>query len=324
MRQAIITAFLGQLRDRFCNYQEPLTTQQKLERVGLIPGAEGVEIVFPYEADDAATLKEMISGAGLSLAAINVNVKGDPDFLCGSLTSPDHAVRSKAVRYIKSAKDFAKATNATRVTCCPLSDGYDYALHTHYVRAWERMVDCVREAALYLPEIELDMEYKPSETRVHCTLDSAAKAILLCNAVGHSNIGVTLDVGHSIYGGESPAEALSHIHMSGLPVYVHINDNNGRWDWDLVAGSCNLWQYIEFLFYLKEFGYDGWLTTDASPVRQDTHEFFSFNIRFTNRIWDWLDTIDREMVHALLVNHKYLEIMKLMEASIFRPELVVR
>ena len=38
------------------------------------------------------------------------------------------------------------------------------------------MVDCVKEAAAHRPEITLFMEYKPSETRVHCLLDSAAKA----------------------------------------------------------------------------------------------------------------------------------------------------
>jgi len=74
-------------------------------------------------------------------------------------------VRAKAVDFIKRAKDYAHAIGVDRVTCCPLSDGYDYAFHTHYVRAWERMVDCVKEAAAHRPEITLFMEYKPSETR---------------------------------------------------------------------------------------------------------------------------------------------------------------
>jgi hypothetical protein len=36
--------------------------------------------------------------------------------------------------------------------------------------------------------------------------------------------------------------------MSGVPYYVHINDNNGKWDWDLMAGTNNLWLYVEFLY----------------------------------------------------------------------------
>lgn len=86
--------------------------------------------------------------------------------------------------------------------------------------------------------------------------------------MGAPNLGVNIDIGHSIVGGEPPAESLMLVAKGGLPFYVHINDNNGKWDWDLVAGSCNVWEYLEFLFYLKEFGYDGWITSDA--VRGET------------------------------------------------------
>jgi xylose isomerase len=179
------------------------------------------------------------------------------------------------------------------------------------------MVDSVREASDYVPEMPLFMEYKPSETRVHCTLDSAAKTLLLCSAVGRSNLGITLDIGHSIYGGENPAEALSLIALSGVPYYVHINDNNGKWDWDLMAGTNNLWLYVEFLFHLKELGYDGWITSDTSPVRQDPIETFAFNVRMTNRIWNWLDVVDREAIRHHLTQHEFLPIMKLMEPFFF-------
>ena len=33
-----------------------------------------------------------------------------------------------------------------------------------------------------------------------------------------------------------------------------------------MVGTCNLWGYVEFLYYLKELGYDGWITSDTSPV----------------------------------------------------------
>ena len=226
MKHAVITAFLGLLRDRFCEYQEPRTLEQKLDLMQKIPGVAGAEVVHPYEVPDREALQALLAARGLEVAAVNVNVKGDRAFAEGSLSSPDPAVRAKAVAFIKSAKDYAHAIGADRVTCCPLSDGYDYAFHTHYVRAWERMVDCVREGAAHRPDITLFMEYKPSETRVHCLLDSAAKAILLCDRVA-ANVGVTIDTGHSIYGGETPAEALAHVAMSGHAYYVHINDNKG-------------------------------------------------------------------------------------------------
>jgi xylose isomerase len=317
MKQAIITAFLGKLRDRFCEYQEPLTIAQKLETMARIPGVQGAEVVHPYEVDPPEPMLANLKRLKLEVSAVNVNIKGDPDFIYGSLSSPDARVRAKAVSFIKSAKDYARAIGVDRVTCCPLSDGYDYSFHTHYVSAWHRMVDCVREAAEYEPDITLFMEYKPSETRVHCLLDSAAKTLLLCDAVGRNNVGVTIDIGHSIYGGETPAEALSHVAMSGYPYYVHINDNNGKWDWDLMVGTCNLWTYVEFLYYLKELGYDGWITSDTSPVRQDPVETFAFNVRMTNRIWEWLDRVDRQFIREHLERHEFLPVMKLLESELF-------
>jgi len=317
MKQAIITSFLGKLRDRFCEYQEPLSIEQKLERMTQIPGVSGAEVVHPYEVDTVEAMQSHLRRLKLEVSAINVNIKADPIFAHGSLTSPDPLIRSKACEMIKAAKDYAKSLGADKVTCCPLSDGYDYPFHTDYRKAWTRMVEVVREAAGHLPEIPLFMEYKPSETRVHCTLDSAAKTIMLCEAVGSPHVGVTIDIGHSIYAGETPAEALAHVALSGFPYYVHINDNNGKWDWDLMAGTCNLWSYVEFLYYLKVLGYDGWITSDSSPVRQDAVEMFAFNVRITNRIWNWLDQVDREMIGHHLERHEFMPILKVLEPALF-------
>lgn len=317
MKQAIITSFLGKLRDRFCEYQEPLSIEQKLERMTQIPGVSGAEVVHPYEVDTPEVMQSHLRRLKLEISAINVNIKADPVFAYGSLTSPDPLIRRKACDMMKAAKDYAKALGADKVTCCPLSDGYDYPFHTDYRKSWTRMVEVVREAADYLPAIPLFMEYKPSETRVHCTLDSAAKTIMLCEAVGSPNLGVTIDIGHSIYGGETPAEALALVALSGFPYYVHINDNNGKWDWDLMAGTCNLWSYVEFLHYLKELGYDGWITSDSSPVRQDAVEMFAFNVRITNRIWNWLDQVDREAIRGHLERHEFMPVLKMLEPALF-------
>ncbi len=321
LKHAIITSFLGKLRDRFCEYQEALSIEQKLERMAQIPGVTGAEVVHPYEVDTSEIMLAHLRRLKLEISAINVNIKADPVFAYGSLCSPDRKIRHQAVDMIKAAKSYALSVGADKVTCCPLSDGYDYPFHTDYRKSWSRMVECVAEAAAYLPEMPLFMEYKPSETRVHCTLDSAAKGLLLARDVGDANVGVTLDIGHSIYGGENPAEALSLIHLSGVPYYVHINDNNGKWDWDLMAGTCNLWLYVEFLFHLKELSYDGWITSDTSPVRQDAIETFAFNVRMTDRIWKWLDVIDRDAIQHHLDRQEFMPIMKMMEPFLFSNAL---
>lgn len=322
MKHAIITSFLGKLKDRFCEYQEPRTLEQKFEIMARIPGATGSEVVHPYEVPSPEELLSQLARFRFSVSAVNVNIKLDPIFQAGALTNPDPAVRKRAVQMIHAAKDYAAAIGADKVTCCPLSDGYDYSFQADYGKAWDRLVGAVRDAAAHRPEVPLFLEYKPSETRVHCTLDSAAKTLLLIGAAKAENLGVTLDIGHSIYGGETPAEAIALCAGSGVRYYVHINDNNGKWDWDLMAGTCNLWSYVEVLYYLKRYGYDGWITSDTSPVRIDPIECFAYNIRVTQRIWDWLDEIDLNEIAHHLERHDVMPVLKMLETGIF-PQVAV-
>ena len=157
-----------------------------------------------------------------------------------------------------------------------------------YAQAWKHLVETFGEAGSYRPEIPLFIEYKPSETRGRCFVDTASKALCLLNDIGNPDMGVTLDFGHSMYGNENPAEALVMLAESPYPYYIHINDNDGRWDWDYFCGTKHFLEYVEFLYYLKKYGYDDYLTSDTSPTRWDIKGTFEANARVTNRIWDKL------------------------------------
>lgn len=317
MKQAVICPFFGKLRDRFCEYGEDLSVVEKLERIASIPGVSGVEMVYPHELCDLENVKTTLNKLGLAISAVNINVKSDPEFVKGSITSPDPSIRSKAIDYLKKGKDAAVDLGAERVTCCPLSDGYDYAFQAHYGSAWDRMIEVIREASSYRPEVTLHLEYKPFETRVHNMLSSAAKTILLCQAAGGKGLGVTIDIGHSTFGGEPPADSLMQVAAANLPFYVHTNDNNSKLDWDLIAGACNVWEFAEFLFYLKELNYQGWITADVAPFRQDATEIFALNARFTEQVWKWLDEIDRDEIREYLHKNEFLAVRKMMEPYIF-------
>jgi xylose isomerase len=54
------------------------------------------------------------------------------------------------------------------------------------------------------------------------------------------------------------------------PFLIHINDNYRDWDWDLVPGSVNWWDWVECMLYIDKIGYDGWLVSDVIPARLDT------------------------------------------------------
>lgn len=318
VKSAVISSFLSRTKDRFHEYNEVKDFEQRLQMISEMEAIDGVEAVYPYEMHDPRFVKELMDKYGLKWAAVNVNVKAEPEFRNGGLTSTLKEVRDKAVRFIKEAKDFARAVGANKVTCCPLGDGYEFHFQTEYARAWKHLVETFGEAGSYLPEIPLFVEYKPAETRGRCFVDTSAKALLLLNDIGITQIGVTLDFGHSIWGQENPAEAVSHVAESRFPYYIHINDNDTRWDWDFFVGSRNLLSYVEFLWYLQEHRYEDYLTSDTSPTRLDIKGTFETNARMTNKIWDRLQEIDRAEFRKLIQGDDYLKTWRFIEERILR------
>jgi len=317
VRYALITAFAGKMKDRFHEYNEDLTFPQKLNLVTQMKGMSGVEVIFPYEVHDARALKTLLEKHKFTVAAVNVNVKAEPEFRNGGLTSKDAGIRNKAVRFIKEAKDFAQNVGADKVTCCPLGDGYEFAFQCDYARMWRYLAETLGEAGDYKKEIPLFIEYKPSETRGHCFLDTAAKTLCLLNDLGIKQMGVTMDYGHSKYGQENPAEVVAMLAGSPYPFYIHINDNNGRWDWDFMVASDNYLEYVEFLYYLQEFGYRDFLTSDTSPTRWDIVGTFEANIRMTQKIWNRLLEINRPKFKKLIHGGDFLATWKFLEKNIF-------
>ena len=315
---SLITAFVSKTKDRFHEYNAPKTLDERLEMVSRMDGMSGVECVFPYEVQDAEELKGLLKKYNLQMAAVNVNVKAEPEFRNGGLTSVDPAIRAKAVQYIKNAKDFAQAVGADKVTCCPLGDGYEFAFQCDYGQMWKYLVETFSEAGDYKKEIPLFIEYKPSETRGRCFLDTATKALCILNDIGIKEMGVTMDYGHSKYGDENPAEIVSLLANSKFPYYIHINDNNAKWDWDYMVASHNFLEYVEFIYYLQEYGYDDFITSDTSPTRWDIIGTFEANTRMSMKIWNMLNTIDRTEFKKLITAGDFLETWKFIEANIFK------
>ena len=320
MKQSIITAFLGQTRDRFSEYHEPTELAARLETVKQIPGVDGVEVVYPYETGgSAAKCKELVHGAGLQFAAINANIKKEPNVVAGALTRPNAGIRQQAIDIIKGAKDFAIEVGAPLVSCCPLSDGWDNLFQVDYPKAWRNMADALAEAADYrADEMPLFVEYKINETRVNCQLDSCAKTILMLKDVGVPQMGVTVDFGHSLLAKENPAQVLALCEETDTDYYLHTNDNDWFFDWDLVAGSRNFLHTVEFFFWAKEFGYDKYFTADASPRIFDMVGFFTEHAAMKTAIWEMVCKLDRAKYRKLMAEERYMDLMKLVRKEIYR------
>ena len=68
---------------------------------------------------------------------------------------------------------------------------------------------------------------------------SAARTLLAIEDMGLDNVGVLIDFGHSMYGGESPAEALELCLSRRRLIDIDLNDNFRSWDDDMTVGSVH-------------------------------------------------------------------------------------
>ncbi len=311
-------AFLGKTQDRFSEYQKPATTRDKLELASQIAGFDGVEMVYPYETGTPEETINLMKEYKLSFAAINVNIKKELEWVPGSLSRPQIEIRNRAVDLIKKGKDFAKAVGAPHVTCCPLADGYDLLFQVNYRDAWKHMIETIGDASEYLPEIPLFIEPKYSETRVHCQLDSTAKALLLLKEIGNSNTGITLDIGHSLQSSENPAQSLVTIYESGFDAYIHTNDNDTKADWDLIGASRHFLHYVELMFWAQQCNYNKYFTTDASPRIFNVKDFFERHSEITLAAYNIAKSLDKQEVLKMMQAEDFNGLMKMVNKNIYR------
>jgi xylose isomerase len=276
--QSVIISFFGRRRDRFSEQGETLFLSAKFDLAVRIPHVQGVEVIFPDEAEEAHTILAESARTGLEIAAINVNLKGRPEFQRGALSSPDREVRSNALTLLKAAKDLANLIGCPRITCAPLADGFDYHLQMDYTQAWSNTIETLREAAQYRPEVTLYIEHKPSDPRVRGLFSRADNIRLLTAECG---VGITFNFGHALVSGGAPSESWYRFHGDGVPLYVHLCDSSTTWDWDLLSGTHHWWSLVEFLQALQKTHYEGWITADTFPIHFDALALLSANAEST-------------------------------------------
>jgi xylose isomerase len=313
---AVILGFMGQQRDRFQVFGPPYTLEEKFERTAHVELCGAVELLYPAELGDVAKAKELLDRHNLKVSSVNVNIKADEIFHRGALTSCDPAVRAKAVAYIKAGMDLAPELGTDIVTCCPLGDGTEYAFQMDYIDSWGWFVDGIREAAKHRSDVKLSLEYKKSETRAHCVMPSATSALHAAQQTGLDNVGVTVDIGHALYVAEIPSLSLAQCAAANRLFLIHINDNYRDWDWDLVPGSVNWWDWVECMLYIDKIGYDGWLVSDVMSSRLDTVSVMNAVGKSIVRAKNALARVDNNELWALVKKNDALAAYDLFYASL--------
>ena len=274
----------GKCAERYVSdgYREPLPFNERIARAAAIGGVSGVELSHPHDvsAETWGAVKALLGKNGLRIASVIAETVCDASWRNGSLGSPDGAARERAVAEIRGAMDVAALSGAGLVNLWLGQDGFDYVFEADYAAAWENLVRGLRECAAYRPDVRLALEYKMSEPRMKSYVNNAGTALALCLMTERPNVGVTLDIGHSFNAGENPAASVALLASQRRLFHVHINDNYGVADDDMPAGSVHWPQWFEFVHWLRKVGYDGWVSVDIYPYRDDPQEACRASVEF--------------------------------------------
>ncbi len=306
--------------DRFCSegYRRGASALELLERYAQVEGIDGFPIMVPLEYESLDWIVERVRRMGLSVGTVAPDTYIAPKWKDGALMQRDPAVRRDAVRMIEECMDAAAEFPGSDVLLWLANDGYDYPFEDDYAVRFGYLTESLAELCEYRPEIRLSLEYKAKEPRTHQYVSNYGKAMFICERLGYDNLGVVVDIGHSLFSGESPAEAVAITNKYGMLNHVHLNDNYRTWDDDLIVGSVHFWETLEMFFELEAMGYDGWFTLDIWPARADGFKAITESVERTRMCMSLAERLPRSELRRMQAENDAVGAMRLVR------ELTVR
>jgi xylose isomerase len=305
--------------DRYATdgYAPPVTTLEQIERAGSVGDLSYVDVPYPFtEGVTVEDVKAALEAQGLQAIGVTPEIYMRK-YAKGAFTNPDAAVRADLLAFLDEAADVVRALGAKYLKVWPGQDGWDYPFQVSHAQQWELAVSGMRELAQANPDVKMVIEYKPREPRQKMFWDSAAKTALGIKAMGVDNVGVLLDFGHALFGGESPAAAAQLLIDHGLLWAMDVNDNLRGWDDDMVVGTVHPVEVFEFFYTLKVNNWQGVWQLDQFPFREDTVEAARLSIRFLKAIHRALDELDIDALRAAQERQDAMGAQKLVQDVLF-------
>jgi len=298
---AIITGFLGETRNRYMLYQGNRSLAEKFEAASRIKGVDGLELCYPADFEKPDELKALIQRHRFGLAAINFRSRRTGKWWRGSFISERAAERREVLDDLRRAMDFAAELNCRRITTCPLNDGADTLFEVDYLKAYDYAAEVFGAACAHDRNVRICIEYKKNDPMARCIFGTAGETAAFCLLTGAENLGATLDIGHALYADERPAQSAALLARARRLFYVHLNDNDGRWDWDMLPGAFHLWEFVEMFYTLRKLRYDNdWYAFDVYPKELNTEENYAAAMSLTRKLEAITNRIDPATMEALL------------------------
>lgn len=306
--------------DRYATdgYGPPRTLLEMIDLAGQVDDLSVVDINYPFPGGGVSIeeVEAALKRNNLSVIGITPEIY-TRQFAKGAFTNPDPGVRKLANEMVNDAANVVRRLGADYVKLWPGQDGWDYPFQVDHKKLWQHSVDGIGDLASRNPDLKFVIEYKPREPRVHMSYDSVARTLLGIEKMGVPNVGILLDFGHSLYGGESPADAAQLAIDHGRLFGMDVNDNFRSWDDDLIAGSVHPIELFEFFYTLRKNKWEGVWQLDQFPFREDCVKVANEAIGFLKVVERALDKLDFDAMQKAQDEHDAVTALKLAREALF-------
>ena len=320
LKYSVFLGNVGHCFDRYCTeYSTPFSLEELFDRVTTIKNIQAVDLVMSRDMmEKKEEIKRLLAQTKLEVGSLAVDTFANPLYKKGSLSSTDENVRMQAIRDAKAVIDFAAEIGCDIVTLWPGQDGYDYIFAADYIKERQLFADGVEELCRYNPEITITLEYKIKEPRTHSYISTVGATLLMIEKIGLPNLGIALDYGHAALGYETPAEAVAMCKMYGERLkHIHINDNYRLWDDDMIVGTVHSLEFMEFFYWLKRTGYNGYLVIDQFPYREDGRDAVAESAAWLDVLQEAAERIDEAEASQVLAQRDGVSSSRFMRKILF-------
>ncbi|QNK55625.1 L-rhamnose isomerase [Paenibacillus sp. PAMC21692] len=269
--------------------------------------APSVAIHIPWDkVEDYGKLRSHAESLGLAIGAINPNLFQEDDYMLGSVTNADAAIRRKATDHLLECVDIAKETGSRDISLW-FADGTNYPGQGNIRKRKAWMQESLGEMYKALaPNMRMLIEYKCFEPAFyHTDLADWGMAYNLAQKLG-PQAEVLVDTGHHLQGANIEhivAYLIDEKRLGGF----HFNSRKYADD-DLIVGTVN--PYELFLIFYQILS----AASDRDEAIQSCVNNIAYMIDQSHNIEAKIPAMLRSVLNvqtqfakALLVNHEEVE-----------------
>jgi len=308
------------LSDRFSSegYKKNVSFDEGLDMISTIKDVDGVGFWGPGQVtlENCENIADRVRQMGKKPAVIVVDV-WNRKWAWGSLTNKSEAIREEAIATVCESMDIAAKMGVENITLWLAHDGVDYPFQADYSKVWGWMVDGMKRIADHNPAIKIGMEYKVREPRIHQFVANLGDTMCLMKDVDRDNVGVTLDLGHALISGERIAYSAVRLLECGKLFNTHWGDNYRLWDDDVIVGTSNPLEFIEVVYWLHKYNWDGWCALDQYPFKNNAVDAATESIKWVRGFEKLIEKIGMDELGGILNQDEPKAALRLLREAMF-------